>query len=266
MKILTTLKKNNFIFFILKNIQRLLKKMIKKVINFSDIEYRVTKIENVLISEFNNKFFDWENNCLNGQKYRKKIIDNILTNIEFDIVIETGTEYGFTTKFFSNYSKKIVSIEKSKTNFLLAKRNLQNEENIQLILNDSKNIGKILEDEKISISKDNSIFFYLDAHSDDDYPLLDEIKYIFEKYQNYIILIDDFQVPNDENYGYDSFKGKKLNIEFIKKLFSGDEYIFFPKISGKKETGRIRGYSIITKNSDYAQILKSINELITYNS
>ena len=63
---------------------------------------------------------------------------------------------------------------------------------------------------KISILKMKKILFYLDAHSDDDYPLQDEIKYIVENYKNFILLIDDFQVPEDDGYGYDSYRGKKI--------------------------------------------------------
>ena len=38
------------------------------------------------------------------------------------------------------------------------------------------------------------IFFYLDAHSEDDYPLIDELSFIIKNIENFVILIDDFQV------------------------------------------------------------------------
>ena len=107
----------------------------------------------------------------------------------------------------------------------------------------------------------DQIFFYLDAHSEDDYPLLDEISYIVNNYKNYILLIDDFEVPNDENYGYDSYRGKKLNIKFIRNLLTKNEVIFFPKIPSHKETGRLRGYTIISKNETFNNTLENIEEL-----
>ena len=99
-------------------------------------------------------------------------------------------------------------------------------------MNDSKNIDKILGKEGINLNTQNNIFFYLDAHSD-DYPLADEIIYIFNNYKNFVMLIDDFQVPNDDGYGYDSYRGKKLNLNFI-KTYLQKEYIFSPMSQHKR--------------------------------
>ena len=262
--IIELVKKNNFLFFILKNIQRLLKNFLKKIIMYSGLDERISKIENLLIDPFIPVNFEWEKHCLNGQEFRKKIITEIIRNIKFEFIIETGTEYGFTTKFFSNFSNKIISIEKSKPTFVIAKKNLQNEKNVQLILNDSKNLKSIIDSKNINIDKNQAIFFYLDAHSEDDYPLIEEIKYIVNEYNNFIILIDDFQVPHDQGYGFDSYKGKKLNIDFVKTLLSKNENIFFPNIPSYKETGRLRGYVMITNNSNINNFLIKINELSLY--
>ena len=258
MKILSLLKKNDYLFYILKNIQRIIKKYINKIFIFSGINERISKLENSLIYEYNESEFNWKKYCLNGQKYRKGIIENILSNNNFDTIVETGTEYGFTTKFFSQFSKRVVSIEKSIPIYTIAKKNLIKENNIQLLLNDSKNIDKILGKEGINLNTQNNIFFYLDAHSDDDYPLADEIIYIFNNYKNFVMLIDDFQVPNDDGYGYDSYRGKKLNLNFIKKIFKKKEYIFFPNVSSTKETGRLRGYIIITNNDNFKNFLTKL--------
>ncbi len=261
MKIIRLIKKNNYLFFVLKNIQRLIKKIFQKLFIFTGIDERLSKIERSLIYEYSSESFKWEKNCLNGQKFRKKIITEILSKINFISIVETGTEYGFTTKYFSQFCKKIISIEKSKPIYLIAKKNLINDSNIKLVLNDSKNLDKILGNENIDLKNDNNTFFYLDAHSDDDYPLHDEIKYIIENYKNFILIIDDFQIPGDDGYGYDSYRGKKLNINFIKNLLSEKEYVFFPKVKSNDETGRTRGYIIITNNYDFKNILLGIQEL-----
>tara|TARA_B100000787_G_C16186595_1_gene295024 strand:- start:854 stop:1654 length:801 start_codon:yes stop_codon:yes gene_type:complete len=261
MNILKILKKNDFIFFILKRLQTLLKSLIKKIIIFSGLEERVSKIEHSLIHELTSQVFPWQTYCLNGQENRKKIITEILSKIKFDLIVETGTEYGFSTKYFSQYSNKVLSIEKSKPVFLMAKKNLKDEEKIELILNDSKNLDLILKEKKINPESSDSTFFYLDAHADDDYPLIDEISLIFKKFRKFILVIDDFQIPGDEGYGYDSYKGKKLNIKFIKKLLIGNEYIFFPNISSDSETGRLRGYTLITNSINFKEILQNIKEL-----
>ena len=49
------LKKNDLIFFILKNIQLFLKRSIKKLLIFSGEDERISKIENVLINQHKKK-------------------------------------------------------------------------------------------------------------------------------------------------------------------------------------------------------------------
>ena len=83
MKIIRLIKKNNYLFFVLKNIQRLIKKIFQKLFIFTGIDERLSKIERSLIYEYSSESFKWEKNCLNGQKFRKKIITEILSKIIF---------------------------------------------------------------------------------------------------------------------------------------------------------------------------------------
>lgn len=256
------LKSNNAIFYIIKNIQILGNKLINKLINLSNIHYKLEKIENALKEIDNQKELEWEKFCLNGQIYRKKIITKLLNKIKFDSLIETGTEYGFSTIFFSQFVKKIISIEKSKSLHYIAKIRLKNFKNINLVLEDSKNLKNILS--KININKNEKNFFYLDAHSENDYPLLDELEFIDKNYKNSLVVIDDFQIPNDDGYGYDSFNGRKLNINLISKRISNDASFYFPKILSSLETGRLRGYVLISRNESIKTELDLIDELYLY--
>jgi hypothetical protein len=258
------LKKNDKLFFILKNIQLLIKKLLNKIIKYSDIENRLGQIESFLAEANNDKKLEWEKHYLNGQYYRRKIISELLKKINFDSIIETGTEYGFSTAYFSTFGKKVFSIEKSTILFYLAKKKLENFKNIHLILNDSKNIKKILN--QYEIDKESKVFFYLDAHSENDYPILEELEFITSSYQNNLIIIDDFQVPNDDGYGFDSFNGRKLNLKLISKSLIGKNFIYFPKISSNIETGRLRGYVLITNNEEIKKKLDSTNELYLFKS
>jgi len=257
-------KKNDKLFFILKNIQILIKRLINKLISYSNIESRIGRIESVLAEIALNTELEWEKFYLNGQLFRRKIISEILTSINFDCIVETGTEYGFSTAYFSTFNKKVFSIEKSKPLFYLAKKKLENFKKIHLIFNDSKNIESILKEKKIDNA--NRVFFYLDAHHENDYPLLDELKFITSFYNNNLILIDDFQVPGDDGYGFDSFNGKKLNLNLISSSLIGENYIYFPKVSSKIETGRLRGYVLITNDEEIRKKLDSISELYFYNN
>ena len=83
MKIIKLLKKNEFIFFVLKNTQRIIKKIFQSLFIFTGIDERISKIERSLVYEYSSQNFQWEKNCLNGQKFRKKIITEILSKIIF---------------------------------------------------------------------------------------------------------------------------------------------------------------------------------------
>jgi len=116
------------------------------------------------------------------------------------------------------------------------------------------------------IDRKSKVFFYLDAHSENDYPILEELEFITSDYQNNLIIIDDFQVPNDDGYGFDSFNGRKLNLKLISKSLIGKNFIYFPKISSSIETGKLRGYVLVTNNDDIKKKLDSINELYIFQS
>jgi hypothetical protein len=57
----------------------------------------------------------------------------------------------------------------------------------------------------------------LDAHWQDYWPLLNELKEIAKTHNNTCcIVIDDFQVPN-RPFKYDSYKNQPLNLQYVKQ-------------------------------------------------
>ena len=58
--------------------------------------------------------------------------------------------------------------------------------------------------------------FYLDAHWHEYLPLRDELEIALGQFANAVVLIDDFQVPDDPGYGFDDYgPGKTLNLEYL---------------------------------------------------
>ena len=74
---------------------------------------------------------------------------------------------------------------------------LSDMEGVHVELKDSRNF---LRDLRQSEPAAKTVFFYLDAHWYDDLPLAEEMDLIGSYWKNYVILIDDFQVPDDRNY------------------------------------------------------------------
>ena len=127
---------------------------------------------------------------------------------------ETGTYHGGTAKIVSNYFDKVITIESNNESYNIALDNLKNINNCSLYLGNSPEIM----DQQLK-ENNNSIFFFLDAHWDDYWPLLDELKIIKNKNLKPVIAIHDFYVP-DENgnakFGFDSYHGCPLNFDYIK--------------------------------------------------
>ena len=113
---------------------------------------------------------------------------------------------------------------------------------------------------KVAKKKINSVD--LDAHWYNDIPLIEEIEIIFENWGNAVVMIDDFQVPYDEGYGYDKYgNGKSFNLEFLDSVEHLNLAKFFPSISSKFESKYKRGCVVLVKSHEMTERLKSAQNL-----
>jgi hypothetical protein len=63
--------------------------------------------------------------------------------------------------------------------------------------------------------------FYLDAHWYADWPLAEELRLITQHATPAIIVIDDFQVPGRQAFGFDSYGGRACNLDYISPYLGG---------------------------------------------
>ena len=113
--------------------------------------------------------------------------------MQLENFVEGGTFRGLTALAMSNIFKDVITIEKSERMFSLSSRKLDGISNIRLIKGDTRKwLPEIT-------SQNKNILFWLDAHwsggetygHEDECPLLEELKTIFESQINCAILIDD---------------------------------------------------------------------------
>ena len=194
--------------------------------------------------------------AFNGQCFRQLIFLDLVNACHFDAIVETGTFRGSTTLFLCHNSggSQVYSTELNPRFFEIARRRLQSISNLHLFNLDSETLLQ-----ELRLPTGSKVFFYLDAHWREDLPLAAEIKIIFEKFETFVIMIDDFQVPGDAEYAFDDYgPGKRLSLcDFP---FHQDERIvtYVPDRAAIQESGLRRG-CVVLASLNLKAILDSLN-------
>lgn len=183
----------------------------------------------------------WWAQPFNGQLLRFQSCVEICQKFKPQIAIETGTFYGTTTVALSSLvSDQTFTIEINQEYANLAKVYFSaiglKEDRVIIIKGDSSTeLNNIL----LQINNQSRILVYLDAHWGMKLPLQDELTSLINWGGAFVAIIDDFYVDHDQDFGFDTYGGTKLDLELIPKNFSG--HIFLPNHSAKQEYGARRG-------------------------
>jgi hypothetical protein len=238
--------------------------MLKKIRNhfLRDIINRLTDLETaVSVLVTCPTYQPGGDGAFNGLAGRKRIFEELLKKYLFSCIIETGTHVGETTGYLAMQSNLPVhSSEINQNMYSLARMRLKNVPGIHLYRSDSREFIKDLSADPELIR--NETFFYLDAHWRKDCPLVDEIEQIASRWGKFVIMIDDFQVPGDDGYGYDRFSAfQKMNISLIRSTMQKHGMrAYFPSIPSAEESvqPKPRGFVILTRDNEYADSLDTI--------
>jgi len=166
--------------------------------------------------------------AFNGNQYHQSIVKKYLDQFQIDVVVETGTLHGWTTAFFSDYVEQVHTIEVRDEPLVKARELLKTRSNIHI---HHGNSAELLPPILNSISPEQFVLFYLDAHWLDYWPLFDELNIIKKcGMKKIIIMIDDFKVPGT-TYSYDSYNGISNDIEtvgpYLTSIFGEYSYDYF---------------------------------------
>jgi len=150
-----------------------------------------------------------------GDVYLLLEINSLIKKFGIKTIIETGTWKGRTAQLMSTMVDTVYTIEIDEevyntTNFL------DDIPNVHRFLGDSP---KVLAEILPTVTQ--PILFFLDAHWGDEWPLLKELE-IIEKYRipNSVIVIHDIYNPSHPDFNYDSYKGVRLDWDYIKPLIN----------------------------------------------
>jgi hypothetical protein len=210
----------------------------------------------------------------NGQTARQALFVDIVAKTRPAAIVETGTFLGATTELMAQSGLPVFTIELNPRNYGFVRARFWRRRNVQLLHGDSRTgLLKLLDGALRSLSN-RAIFFYLDAHWNDDLPLAEEIDVVFSRCPLAIVMIDDFEVPSDSGYGYDDYgPGKALVVGYIRQAMPAHQLqAFYPSTpsaadypstlsaaAGLAVAGRLRrGCVVLTKRAHHGPVLASL--------
>ncbi len=182
---------------------------------------------------------------LNGQRHRQNMVREILQRIRPAQIVETGTYRASTTEFFAHLlDVPIHSSEAMPRYYQYSVRRMRPYPHVKLWNEDSRKVLTRLAADKVN--RELRSFFYLDAHWIADLPLAEELQIIAQGWTSAVVLIDDFQVPDDAGYQFDDYgPGMALTEDLLPRAL-GEWARQYPSISSQHETGSKRGSIVLT--------------------
>jgi len=200
----------------------------------------------------------------NGQRMRQGLFLSLVYACRPVAIIETGTYLGDTTEFMANASKlPVYSVEADARTFGYAKMRLRKHCNVKLSLGDSCEFLKNFIASNGARYADLPVLFYLDAHWGKCLPLSDELTAILVSFSRAVVMIDDFQVPNDDGYVYDDYGvSGVLNRDYIGPQISKFKLAeFYPTTPSADETGAHRGCVVLARDQMLIDSLSRVSLL-----
>ena len=177
------------------------------------------------------------------------MVSALMKQVGIGAIVETGTFRGTTTEFFADLCPgPVFTIEADQRLYGFSRTRFIRRRNVVSLLDDSRSgLRGLIGDTRLHGKR---VLFYLDAHWDVDLPLAEEIDLVFGNWNEAVVLIDDFQVPDDAGYGFDDYgAGNALTLGYIGEM--RDKYqskIFFPAAASTQETGARRGCVVLVAN------------------
>jgi predicted O-methyltransferase YrrM len=196
----------------------------------------------------------------NGQKSRARVFNALVRAVPFQNFIETGTFLGMTTDFLARTAMsrgaRVYSCEIDDRHYAIAGRAVGSLRNVHLHHGNSVDYLRSLSAELSQAWN----FVYLDAHWNDYLPLRDELS-LLKEWKNTIVMIDDFKVPFDEQFGWDKYDDEReICLEHIRDAV-GDSAVFFPAYPARVEGAIARGYCMIAMSGPLQRVLDRLPSL-----
>jgi len=169
----------------------------------------------------------WDKQGFNGDENINETIKELCARHKVNVIFETGTRYGNTTKRLAAHAVTI-TCELDKLNFEIAKQNLINKETGKEIAICFNCDSIALLNTNLTMQRNKSVLLYLDAHGPQGTPLLGELQAVIDSGIKPVIIIHDFVNPERPEFGFDTYNGQPYTFEWIKpyidKIYGVENY------------------------------------------
>ena len=182
--------------------------------------------------------------AMNGQRFRQNLFRTLIREFDPQVVFESGTYCGASTQFLSHVSgRPVYTVEKNARFARCAARRFRNIPDVRVFNDDSRSILYMLRDSDHFPRE--RVLFYLDAHWEADLPLREEVDIITKTWTNSLVVIDDFKVPDDAGYGFDSYGDVQLSMDYLGEEVVRSYETFWPNCPSREENGARRGCVVL---------------------
>lgn len=187
----------------------------------------------------------------NGQLFRRRLFDELSQRLRFSAIVETGANFGATTEYFAATCEcPIYTCEIDPRRAAFVSFRLRACKHVIVTVGHSPDaLRKTIVPKLVKL--DGIAFFYLDAHWHQHLPLGEELSVIFSSGLAAVIMIDDFNVPGDDGYGYDDYGDMKaIEPAYLHRHIPGIQAAFYPTTPSAAESGARRGCAVLATNTE----------------
>jgi predicted O-methyltransferase YrrM len=183
---------------------------------------------------------------MNHDFIRTCIILKLLETLAVDAFVETGTHLGRTCLlvacqtnlaiFSSEVNQEYMRVARWLLKCFGSRIHLSNMDSVRFL-------NGLLAREQF-----RRPLFYLDAHWYSNLPLIEELCTILGSAESFVVVIDDFRVPGDANFGFDRYGKTVLEWELIQQVLADSGRglaAYLPAYPSSLEVGDRRGWILI---------------------
>jgi hypothetical protein len=196
---------------------------------------------------------------MNHDFVRTCIILKLLETLSVDAFVETGTHLGRTCFLIGSQTDLAIFSSEVNTKYMRVARWLLKCFGARVHLSSMDSVQFL--HGLLAQKRFRRPLFYLDAHWYSKLPLIEELCTILGSVESFVIVIDDFRVPEDANFGFDRYGKTVVEWELIEQVLvdSGRRMAaYFPAYPSSMEVGDHRGWILIASLDNERLISKSV--------